>query len=188
MDISVSKQCIAEAKAKMEKASAHLDEELKTFRAGKANPAVFNSVMVDYYGTQTPIPQIASVTTPDPKSMVIQPWEKKMVPAITKAIMDANLGFTPINNGENVRINVPPLTEERRKDLCKQARAAGENAKMSVRTARRDAVEAHKKFKKDGLEEDICKDAEEDIQKMTDTFVKRLDELVAAKEKEVMTV
>ena len=114
--------------------------------------------------------------------------EKKMVGPIVKAIMDANLGFTPINNGENVRINIPPLTEERRKDLCKQARGAGENAKMSIRNARREVVEAHKKFKKDGLEEDICKDAEVEIQKHTDTFTKKVDEIVAAKEKEIMTV
>ena len=188
MEIQVSKDNIAQGVEKMQNAIAYLEEDLKTFRAGKANPAVLNNVMVDYYGTPTAIPKIASVTTPDSKSMIVQPWEKKMVPLIVKAIMDANLGFTPINNGENVRINIPPLTEERRKDLCKQAKAAGENAKMSIRNARRDVVEAHKKFKKDGLEEDICKDAEADIQKHTDIFTKKVDELVAAKEKEIMTV
>lgn len=188
MDISVSKNCIALAKDKMEKAVVHLEEELKTFRAGKANPSVFNNVMVDYYGTPTAISKVSSVSTPDPKSIIIQPWEKKMVAPIVKAIMDANLGFTPINNGENVRINIPPLTEERRKELCKETRTSGENAKMSVRTARRDAVEAHKKFKKDGLEEDVCKDAEDEIQKMTDNCVKKIDTIVEAKEKEVMTV
>lgn len=188
MEIQVSKDCIAAGKAKMENAIAHLEEELKNFRAGKANPSILNNVMVDYYGTPTAIPKIASVSVPDTKSMIIQPWEKKMVPTIVKAIMDANLGFTPINNGENVRINIPPLTEERRKDLCKQARAAGENAKLSVRNARRDVVEAHKKFKKDGLQEDVCKDAEDEIQKHTDTFSKKIDELVGAKEKEIMTV
>ena len=188
MEIQVSKDNIAQGVEKMQNAIAYLEEDLKTFRAGKANPAVLNNVMVDYYGTPTAIPKIASVTTPDSKSMMVQPWEKKMVPLIVKAIMDANLGFTPINNGENVRINIPPLTEERRKDLCKQAKAAGENAKMSIRNARRDVVEAHKKFKKDGLEEDICKDAETEIQKHTDTFSKKVDELVAAKEKEIMTV
>lgn len=188
MDISLSKTAIATGREKMENAVNHLDDELKTFRAGKANPAVFNGVMVDYYGSATPIPNVASITTPDVKSMVIQPWEKKMIPAIVKAIMDANLGFTPINNGENVRINIPPLTEERRKELCRQARTAGENAKMSIRNARRDVVEAHKKFKKDGLEEDVCKDAEAEIQKHTDSFVKRVEEMVASKEREIMTV
>ena len=188
MEIQVSTDCIAQGKVKMEGAIAHLEEELKNFRAGKANPSIFNSVMVDYYGTQTPIPNCASVTVPDSKSMVIQPWDKKLVPVMVKAIMDANLGFTPINNGENIRINIPPLTEERRKELCKQARAAGEGAKLSIRNARRDVVEAHKKFKKDGLQEDVCKDAEVEIQKHTDTFSKKVDELVAAKEKEIMTV
>ena len=162
MEIQVSKDNIAQGVAKMENAIAHLEEELKTFRAGKANPAVLNNVMVDYYGTPTAVPKVASITTPDTKSMIVQPWEKKMVGPIVKAIMDANLGFTPINNGEN--------------------------AKMSIRNARREVVEAHKKFKKDGLEEDICKDAEVDIQKHTDTFVKKVDEVVAAKEKEIMTV
>ncbi len=188
MEIQDSKNCIAQGKEKMESAIMFLEDELKNFRAGKANPAILNSVMVDYYGTPTAIPKVASVSAPDPKSMVIQPWDKKMVPAIVKAIMDANLGFTPINNGENVRINIPPLTEDRRKELCKQAKAAGENAKLSIRNARRDVVEAHKKFKKDGLPEDVCKDAEDQIQKHTDSFTKKIDEMVSIKEKEIMTV
>jgi ribosome recycling factor len=188
MDISVSQSCISQAKEKMNKAISFLEEDLKNFRAGKANPAVFNSVMVDYYGTPTPIPQVASVNTPDAKTMVIQPWEKKLIQAIEKAILDANLGFTPINNGEQIRINIPPLTEDRRKELCKQAKAAGENAKQSIRIARRDVVDAHKKYQKDGLPEDICKDAEVTIQKETDAFNKKVDEMIAIKEKEIMTV
>jgi ribosome recycling factor len=188
MDISVSKDCIAQAKDKMVKALAHLEEELRNFRAGKANPAVFHAVAVDYYGTPTPLPQVASITTPDAKTILIQPWEKKLIPVIEKAILDANLGFTPANNGEQIRINVPPLTEERRKELVKQARAEGENAKISIRNARRDVVDAHKKFQKDGLPEDVCKDAEATIQKETDAFNKKVDETIAAKEKEVMTV
>lgn len=188
MDIKVSKDCIAQAKEKMNKALLHLEEELKSFRAGKANPAVFNSVMVDYYGSPTPIPQVASITTPDAKTITIQPWEKKLISAIEKAIMDANLGFTPANNGESIRINVPALTEERRKDLVKQARAEGEIAKVSIRNARRDAVDAHKKYQKEGLPEDVCKDAETVIQKETDTFNKKVDEMIASKEKEIMTV
>lgn len=188
MDIKVSKDCIAQAKEKMNKALLHLEDELKNFRAGKANPAVFNSVMVDYYGTPTPVPQVASITTPDARTITIQPWEKKLIPAIEKAIMDANLGFTPANNGENIRINVPALTEERRRELVKQAKAEGETAKVSIRNARRDAVDAHKKFQKEGLPEDVCKDAEAAIQKDTDAFNKKVDEAIAAKEKEIMTV
>lgn len=188
MDIKVSKDCIAQARERMNKALLHLEEELKSFRAGKANPAVFNSVMVDYYGSPTPVPQVASITTPDAKTINIQPWEKKLIPAIEKAIMDANLGFTPANNGESIRINVPALTEERRKDLVKQAKAEGEIAKVSIRNARRDAVDAHKKYQKEGLPEDVCKDAETVIQKETDTFNKKVDEMIAAKEKEIMTV
>ena len=188
MDISVSKDCIAQAKEKMAKALAHLEEELRNFRAGKANPSVFNSVVVDYYGSPTPVPQVASVTTPDAKTILIQPWEKKLIAAIEKAIMDANLGFTPQNNGEQIRINIPALTEERRKELVKQAKAAGENAKVSIRNARRDVVDAHKKYQKDGLPEDVCKDAEAAIQKETDAFNKKVDETIAAKEKEIMTV
>ena len=188
MEISVSKDCIAQAKEKMNKAIAHLEDELRNFRAGKANPAVFNAVMVDYYGSATPLPQVASINTPDAKTIIIQPWEKKLIPVIDKAIMDANLGFTPANNGETIRINVPALTEERRKDLVKQARTEGETAKVSVRNARREVVDAHKKYQKEGLPEDVCKDAEVTIQKETDAFNKKIDEIIAAKEKEIMTV
>ena len=188
MEISVSKDCIAQAKEKMNKAIAHLEDELRNFRAGKANPAVFNAVMVDYYGSATPLPQVASINTPDAKTIIIQPWEKKLIPVIEKAIMDANLGFTPANNGETIRINVPALTEERRKDLVKQARTEGETAKVSIRNARREVVEAHKKYQKEGLPEDVCKDAEVTIQKETDAFNKKIDEIIAAKEKEIMTV
>lgn len=188
MDISVSKQNIAAAKEKMSKAISHLEDDLRTYRAGKPNPAIFQQVMVDYYGSPTPIPNVASVTSPDARTMIIMPWEKKMIPLIEKAILAANIGYTPQNNGENIRINIPPLTEERRRDLVKQARTAGENAKVSVRNARREVVDAHKKFQKDGLPEDICKDAEAQIQKETDAFNKKIDEIIAAKEKEIMTV
>ncbi len=188
MDLNVSKECIAQAKDKMNKALIHFEDELKNFRAGKANPAIFNPIMVDYYGTPTPVPQVASVTTPDAKTIIIQPWEKKLIQAIEKAIMDANLGFTPANNGEQIRINIPALTEDRRKDLVKQVKASSETAKVSIRNARRDVVDAHKKFQKDGLPEDVCKDAEVQIQKETDNFNKRIDEAVAIKEKEIMTV
>lgn len=188
MDLNVSKENVAAAKDKMAKAITFLDEDLKTYRAGKPNPAIFQQVMVDYYGSQTPVPNVASITTPDAKTMLIQPWEKSMIPVIEKAILAANIGYTPQNNGENIRINIPPLTEERRKELVKQVRAAGETAKQSIRNARRDVVDAHKKFQKDGLPEDVCKDAEAQIQKETDLFNKKIDDIVAAKEKEIMTV
>ena len=189
MDISVSKECIAHAKDKMNKAVAHLEEELRNFKAGKANPAIFNSVMVDYYGSATPVPQVASINTPDAKTILIQPWEKKMIPTIEKAIMDANLGFTPANNGEQIRINIPALTEDRRKELVKQAKNEGETAKLSVRNARRDVIDAHKKFQKDGdLTEDELKKLLDDIQKATDKHIADIDKVVADKEKELLTV
>ena len=186
--ITRAKEILASAKEKMSNAVNHLDEELKTYRAGKANPMVFNNVMVDYYGSPTPIPQVASVTTPDAKTLMLQPWEKKMIGPIEKAIIDANLGFTPSNNGESIRCVVPALTEERRRDLLKKAKAAGENAKVSVRNARRDAIELLKKSNKDGMPEDLQKEYEQLVQKETDAFTKKVDELVAAKEKEMMTV
>ncbi len=149
---------------------------------------IFNNVMVDYYGSPTPIPQVASVTTPDAKTLMLQPWEKKMIPVIEKAILDANVGLTPSNNGESIRCTVPPLTEDRRKELIKKAKAAGENAKVSVRNSRRDAIEQLKKANKDGMPEDLQKEYEQLVQKETDAFVKKVDELVSAKEKEMMTV
>ena len=186
--ITKAKEILSCAKDKMSAAVNHLDEELKTYRAVKANPLVFNNVMVDYYGSPTPIPQVASVTTPDAKTLMLQPWEKKMIPAIEKAIIDANLGFTPSNNGESIRCTVPALTEDRRKELLKKAKAAGETAKVSVRNARRDAIELLKKANKDGMPEDLQKEYEQLVQKETDAFSKKIDELVAAKEKEMMTV
>ena len=186
--IQKAKETVEAAKAKMQNAVNHLEEELKTYRAGKANPAVFNGVTVDYYGNPTPVPQVSSITTPDAKTMLIQPWDRNLIPKIEKAIMDANLGFTPQNNGETIRINIPALTEERRKELVKKSRVAGETAKVSVRNARRDAIEILKKLQKEGLPEDSEKDSEDDVQKGTDSFSKKIDEVLAAKEKEIMTV
>lgn len=183
-----SKEIIAAAVKRMNEAVVHLEEELKTYRAGKANPAVFNNVMVNYYGNPTPIPQVASVNVPDARTMLIQPWEKNLIPQIEKAIMDANLGFTPQNNGEQIRINVPPLTEERRKELVKRSRTEGESAKISVRNARRDAIDQLKKSQKDGMPEDVAKDAENSIQKEVEGFNKKIDAVLAAKEKEILTV
>ena len=186
--ITKAKEILAGVQDKMAHAISHLDEELKTYRAGKANPMVFNNVMVDYYGSPTPVPQVASVTTPDAKTLMLQPWEKKMIPVIEKAIIDANLGLTPSNNGESIRCTVPALTEDRRKELIKKAKAAGENAKVSVRNARRDGIELLKKANKDGMPEDLQKEYEQLIQKETDSNSKKIDELVAGKEKEIMTV
>ena len=186
--IEKANEVLEYAELKMEDAVTHLQEELKTYRAGKANPEVFASVIVNYYGAATPLPQMSNITTPDAKTMLIQPWDKSMIHAIEKAIMDANLGFTPQNNGEVIRINVPALTEERRRDLVKRARTSGETAKVSIRNARRDAMDSLKKLQKEGLPEDIEKDDEEKVQKFTDKYVKKVDEVLDAKEKEIMTV
>lgn len=183
-----AKAILDAVKVKMTDAVRFLEEDLKTYRAGKANILVFNPVMVNYYGSMVPIANVASITTPDAKTIAIQPWEKKMIPLIEKAIIDANLGLTPSNNGETIRCTVPPLTEERRKELIKKAKAAGESAKIVVRNARRDAIEALKKAQKEGLAEDMQKDYEDKVQKATDSWVKRVDELVAAKEKDILTV
>ena len=143
-----------DAKEQMQNALVHMENELAKIRAGKANPKILNDVLVDYYGNPTPLSQVANITVPDPRTIAVQPWEKNMLAPIQKAIMNANLGFNPDNNGEIVRINVPPLTEERRKDLVKQSRGVGETAKVSIRNARRDAIDEFKKMVKNGLPED----------------------------------
>lgn len=173
---------------KMGGAVEHLDKELAHIRAGKANPAMLDGVLVEYYGSQTPLSQVSNVSTPDARTIAIQPWEKSLIPEIEKAIMNANLGLNPDNNGEIIRINVPILTEERRKSLVKQAHSEGEKAKISVRGARKDANDSLKKLQKDGLSEDIVKDAEAEVQQMTDDFGKKIDSLVEAKEKDIMTI
>lgn len=184
-----AKEIVASATAKMQDALDFLEEDLKTYRVGKANPSVFNNVTVDYYGSQAPISQVASVTAPDARTIAIQPWERSMIPVIEKAIMVANLGFTPQNNGEVIRCPIPPLTEERRKELIKKAKGAGESAKIVVRNARRDAVDAMKKAQKAGeISEDVQKEGEDEVQKATDAKVKAIDALITAKEKEIMTV
>lgn len=177
-----------DCKERMELAISHLEKELLHIRAGKANPAMLDSVHVDYYGSMTPLNQVSNISTPDPRTIAVQPWEKKMIPVIEKAIMAANLGFNPDNNGEVIRINIPPLTEERRKGLVKQAKNEGENAKISIRTARKNANEELKKLLKEGLPEDMEKDAEKEVQSYTDDFVKKIDILVSVKEKDIMTI
>lgn len=177
-----------EAKEQMQNALNHLENELAKIRAGKANPKILNDVLVDYYGSPTPLSQVANIAVPDPRTITVQPWEKNMLGPIQKAIMVANLGFNPDNNGEIVRINVPALTEERRKDLVKQSKGVGETAKVSIRNARRDAIDTFKKMVKDGLPEDAAKDAEAEVQKMTDSFNKKVDDILIQKEKDIMTI
>lgn len=174
---------------KMEKAFQHFENEISSVKAGKASPNVLNSVMVESYGTQMPINQVSSVTVPDAKTILIQPWDKSLLAAIEKAIINANIGMTPSNNGETIILNVPPLTEERRKSLVKQIKAEAESARVSIRNIRRDAIEAIKKaIKSDGLPEDVAKDGEDEIQKIVDNYSKKIDEVIALKEKEIMTV
>lgn len=175
-------------KEKMEAAAKHLEKELIHIRAGKASPTMVDSVQVEYYGSHVPLNQVSNVSTPDARTIAIQPWEKPMIPVIEKAIMAANLGFNPENNGEIIRINIPILTEERRRDLVKQAHQEGETAKISIRGARKEANDSLKKLQKDGLSEDLEKDAELDVQTMTDDYNKKVDSLVAAKEKDIMTI
>ncbi|WP_298508303.1 ribosome recycling factor [uncultured Kordia sp.] len=172
-------------KESMEGAIEHLNKQLLSIRAGKASPAMLSSVMVDYYGSQTPLSQVANVNSTDARTITIQPWEKSMIQEIERGIMIANLGFNPMNNGESVIINVPPLTEERRKDLAKQAKSEAEHAKVGIRNARQ---EANKDIKKLDVSDDLKKNAEIDVQTLTDSYVKKIDEVYAVKEKEIMTV
>lgn len=175
-------------KESMEGSIAHLEKEFLNIRAGKASPAMLGGVKVDYYGAATPLSQVANINTPDARTITVQPWEKSMLQPIEKAITVANLGFNPMNNGENIIINVPALTEERRRDLVKQAKAEAEDAKIGVRNARKDANTEIKKLEKEGVSEDICKGAEDDVQKLTDSYIKKIDDLLAHKEAEIMKV
>lgn len=176
------------AKEKMDKALSHLDAELNRIRAGKANVHILDGVTVDYYGNLTPLNQVSNVSTPDAKTIAIQPWEKNMIDPIEKAILAANIGITPINNGETIRLGIPPLTEERRIDLVKQVKNEGENAKVSIRNARRDANDEFKSMQKDGLSEDNAKRAEENIQEMTKDYSSKVEKLLEAKEEDIMTI
>jgi len=172
-------------KEAMDSAIAHLSKQLLGIRAGKASPAMLSTVMVDYYGSQTPLSQVANINSTDARTITIQPWEKSMIQAIEKGIMLANLGFNPMNNGESVIINVPPLTEERRRDLAKQAKAEAEDAKVGIRNARQ---EANKEIKKLDISDDAKNNAEIDVQTLTDKYSVKIDEVLVVKEKEIMTV
>ncbi len=173
------------AKEQMENAIEHLKKELANIRAGKASPSMLRSVMVDYYGSQTPLAQVANVNTPDARTITVQPWEKNMLQEIERGIMISNLGFNPMNNGESIIINVPALTEERRRELAKQAKAETENDKVSVRNARKDA---NNDIKKIDVSDDMKKNSEAEIQDLTDKYIKIIDDLYAKKEIEIMTV
>ena len=172
-------------KEAMGNAIAHLEKELRTIRAGKASPAMLANVQVDYYGSQTALSQVANVNTPDARTISIQPWEKNMLQEIEKAIMVANLGFNPMNNGDNIIINVPALTEERRRDLVKQAKAESEDAKIGIRNSRK---EANNEIKKLDVSDDMKKIAEADVQNLTNSYTKQIEEKLAVKEVEIMTV
>jgi len=174
------------AEEAMENAIKHLEKQFVNIRAGKASPAMLGSVMVEYYGSLTPLNQVSNVNTPDGRTITVQPWEKSMLQEIERAIHIANLGFNPMNNGESIIINVPPLTEERRRNLAKQAKAESEDAKVGVRSARKEANTEIKKL--DHVSEDLQKNAEIDIQEMTDKYVKKIDHILEVKEKEIMTV
>jgi ribosome recycling factor len=179
---------ISSAKDMMNKAINHLEVELVKIRTGKATPSMLDSVMVEYYGAMTPLQQIANVNTPDARTIVIQPWEKNKLQDIERAIINSNLGLAPQNDGSIIRITVPPLTEERRKDMVKIAKAQGEDTKVGIRNARRDALEQIKKLQKDGLSEDEAKDLEAKIQQITNEYIAKVDEHVAKKEKEILTL
>ncbi len=179
---------IAAAEDTMKKAILHLEAELVKVRAGKANPNMLDGIVVDYYGNPTPIGQIGNISVLDARTISIQPWEKNMLQPIEKAIMASNIGITPQNDGANIRLYLPPLTEERRKELVKRANAEGEQSKVAVRSIRRESIEQVKKLQKDGLSEDACKDAEKEIQNTTDKHIGLVDKHLAAKEKEIMAV
>jgi len=182
------KSCLEEIKHGMQGAINHLELELDKIRAGKASPKMLDGVRIDYYGTMTPLDQVANITTPDPKQIAIQPWERNLISAIEKAIMAANLGFNPQNNGEIVRILVPALTEERRRELAKKAKQEVENTKVNIRNVRRNANNEAKNLKDAGVSEDEIKKMETDIQKITDEFIAKADKYFEIKEKEIMTV
>ena len=182
------KETLALAEEKMEEAVMYLDDSLARIRAGKANIKILDGIRVDSYGSMVPLNNVAAINTPDPRTIAIKPWDKTMFKAIEKAIINSEVGIMPDNNGEIIRLNIPPLTEERRKQLVKQCGKEEEQAKISVRNARRDILEKLKKGIKDGLAEDAEKDAEDKLQKMHDKYIKQIESLMAAKEKEIMTV
>ncbi len=182
------KTYLGPAEEKMEMAVAYLDETLARIRAGKANAKILDAVRVEYYGSLVPVSNVANISVPDARTIAITPWEKSMFKAIEKAIINSEVGITPENNGEVIRLSIPPLTEDRRKALVKQCKGEAENAKVSVRNARRDAIDGLKKAVKQGMSEDVEKDAEAQVQKIHDKYLKKIDDIFAVKEKEILTV
>jgi len=180
--------CKDEAKEGMDNAIQHLEKEFTKISAGKANPSMLDGIVVDLYGAKTPLNQTANINVPDPRSIVVQPWDKSILAEIEKEILAANLGVTPQNNGEIIRINIPALTEERRKELVKKAKEEAENCKISIRNVRRSANDDAKQLEKDGAPEDAIKRLSDEIQKLTDDFVKKTDDVFDAKEKDIMTI
>lgn len=182
------KKQLNDAKASMDKAIDHTDNELAKIRAGKASPAMLDGISVDYYGTPTPLAQVGSVNTPDARTLVIQPWEKTLLIPIEKAIKESSLGLNPQNDGSIIRINVPPLTEERRRELVKRLKGEAENGKVAIRNIRKDINEKIKKLKTEGVSEDEIKTGEGEVQKLVDAYIVKVDQLAEAKEKDIMTV
>ena len=182
------KETLSNAEEKMEMAVMYLEEQLARVRAGRANAAILDGVRVESYGSMVPLNQVANITVPDPRSIAIRPWDKKQIRAIEKAIMDSDVGITPENNGEIIRLGIPQPTEERRRELAKQCNKMGESTKVQIRNVRADVKDKLKKAIKDGLSEDLEKDAEADLQKVHDKMIKKVDALLEAKEKEIMTV
>jgi ribosome recycling factor len=176
------------AEDSMNKAIGHLEAELVKIRAGKANPQMLDGIMVDYYGSPTPINQVGNISVLDARTLSIQPWEKNMLQPIERGIIAANIGINPQNDGNNIRLFLPPLTEERRRELVKRCHAEGEHSKVSIRNIRRDAIESIKKLQKNGLSEDAAKDAEADVQVLTDKYISLVDKHLASKEKEIMSI
>ena len=182
------KEYLKNADESMQMAVEYLSETLSRIRAGKASAKLIDGIKVDYYGSLTPISNVANVSVPDARTIAITPWEKSMIKELEKAILNSDLGITPENNGEVIRLNIPPLTEERRKQLVKQCKAEAENAKVSIRNTRRDTIDKLKKEVKNGLSEDVEKDAENDVQKLHDKYIKEVDNVFAEKEKEILKV
>ena len=176
------------AEDSMQQAIKHLDHEFLKIRTGKAAATMLDGIMIDYYGAQTPISQVANIVPADARTLTVQPWERKVLNAIEKAIFEANMGITPQNDGSIIRLSIPPLTEERRRDMVKKAKAAADYSKVGVRNARKDAMDSIKKAVKDGFSEDAGKRKEEEIQKLTDRFTEKIDKLMEAKEKDIMTI
>lgn len=182
------KHFLIDSRDKMEKSIKHLEDEMAKVRAGRANPSMLDEIKVDYYGTHSPLSQVSNVSAPDARTLMIKPWDKSMLQMIEKAILASNIGLTPMNDGEVIRLSIPMLTEERRKALVKQVHQLAEHSKVSIRNARREANDAIKSLQKDGLGEDEAKKAEHDIQHFTDAYIAKVDKHVEAKEKEIMTV